>query len=505
MEFSAIQNIELDGKYGLAGKDLAVTAELFEEEDGEINEKKLQVTVARTNVDNSRGSIILKGINVQPEGRDDAEMGEVSVTVSGASIEEASAVVGEVKEFGVDLSVEEVVTLTGGKEEKAVTVTLEETVVETLNPRHDAFFEIEGGIVKADTLKVALNGEAIEVEKVVNEDDATILEGFVVDFATIDETKANTFTVKFEVEGYAGKAETVTVTGESRSFGEDKTVEVATITAPVTVAQEAATLKVGLKGQTGGKITITEAAEGMIEKGLITIEMDEAGITFDNEEDIIIETTGTLEVEVKDMDEKAIVLEVVREAKEAATLSISGFTYDVDRMVPEGSVDMEIGGSALTNVKGDVIVSEDFIVIGTPNTEDNNGTQIVKGETTFKVGTTTFVLNGEAKEMDAAPYITEKSRVMVPVRYVSEAFGIAGNDVLFSQENGGTITLFVGNRVVQVVNGSNVALVNGVEVPMEEAVTIKDGRTYIPMGEMARLLDVQVEWNNDTKEAMFKN
>ena len=107
--------------------------------------------------------------------------------------------------------------------------------------------------------------------------------------------------------------------------------------------------------------------------------------------------------------------------------------------------------------------------------------------------------------MDAAPYISKANRVMVPVRYVSDVFGVNGKDVLFSKENGGTITIFAGSRVLQVVNGSNIALVNGVKVPMDEKVTIIDGRTYVPVGEMARLLDVEVEWSNETKTATFTN
>ena len=40
---------------------------------------------------------------------------------------------------------------------------------------------------------------------------------------------------------------------------------------------------------------------------------------------------------------------------------------------------------------------------------------------------------------------------------------------------------------------------------MDEKVTIIDGRTYVPVGEMARLLDVEVEWSNETKTATFTN
>ena len=91
---------------------------------------------------------------------------------------------------------------------------------------------------------------------------------------------------------------------------------------------------------------------------------------------------------------------------------------------------------------------------------------------------------------------------MIPVRYVSEAFGIDGHNIAFEK---GIVTLFAGNRIVQLTNGSNIALVNGVKFPMEQAVAIKEGRTYIPVGEVGRILGVNVNWNNETKTATFTN
>jgi hypothetical protein len=94
---------------------------------------------------------------------------------------------------------------------------------------------------------------------------------------------------------------------------------------------------------------------------------------------------------------------------------------------------------------------------------------------------------------------------MMPVRYVAEAIGIKTNDIMFSNVNGGTITILAGNRIVQLQNNSNVAKLNGTSIYLDEAVTIKDGRTYVPVGEIARLLGVSVEWNNETKTATFAN
>lgn len=507
LEFSAKQNLEVKGLRGLAGENVKVEAKIFENEDGEKDAKKLVLVVEKTGVTSSTGQIKISNIQVKPEGRYEAALGDVEVKVTGEAIEDTKAVVGKVTEFGVNLTVDEVAELVAGKTTKEVTVTLEEAVADTFDARHKAYFTIDGGVVNPATLTVKLNGTDVTSEYVEKDVNAKTghLEGFELNFAGIKADKANKFTFTFKVQGEVANMSDVVLTGESRSFKEDVNVTVAKMTAPVTVEAEAMTVKVGLKGQQGGKITINEADKGMLKKGELKLTMDDASIKFAND-DLKIETTGTMKVEVKSVKNNEIILNVKRESNEAGKLTISGFTFDVDRTVPEGTEDVVLSGEAISTIKDDTLTVKDFVVVGTPNTEDNNATNgLQKGTGIFKVGERKYTVNGEEKEMDAAPYIAKSNRVMVPVKYVSDVFGVNGKDVLFSKENGGTITIFAGTRVLQVVNGSNVALVNGVKVPMDEKVAIIDGRTYVPVGEMARLLNVEVEWSNETKTATFTN
>lgn len=80
--------------------------------------------------------------------------------------------------------------------------------------------------------------------------------------------------------------------------------------------------------------------------------------------------------------------------------------------------------------------------------------------------------------MDAKSFIQDPGYTMVPVRYVAEAFGVEGNNILFSN---GVATIFAGTRTIQLTNNSDIAIVNGAQIKMATKVVMKDGRTYAPI------------------------
>lgn len=467
------------------------------------NDKKvLELTLEGFTATTSRGGIKIKGIEVQAENpRYEVKTGEVKVTVKADKMEDAKLVVANVADFGVKLNVEEEVEVVAGKDGKTVKVTLEENAIASLNKRQDVYFELERANIVKDTLKVTEGAEGILTQE-TEKDEVT---GLTLDTAKLSDTKANKVVFEFEVEGKASQTGDVVLVASSRNFEKDIELKVGTVKEAVKVEAEAMTVKVGLKGQKGGKVVITETEAEMLPRGkeiVVEVAKDKA-----NGIHVVDAKVEAKDVQIKNVKVKdgKITFTIDRTSNEAGTITITDIKVDTDRTVPEGSFDLTIGGSAISRHADDVITAEDFLVVGTPNTEDNTSNGLKKGTGIFKVGERKYTVNGEVKEMDAAPYVAKSNRVMVPVKYVSDVFGVNGKDVLFSKENGGTITIFAGSRVLQVVNGSNIALVNGVKVPMDEKVTIIDGRTYVPVGEMARLLDVEVEWSNETKTATFTN
>jgi acyl-CoA synthetase (AMP-forming)/AMP-acid ligase II len=84
----------------------------------------------------------------------------------------------------------------------------------------------------------------------------------------------------------------------------------------------------------------------------------------------------------------------------------------------------------------------------------------------FQVGKPVYWVDGVARTMDVAPFIDERGRTMVPVRYLAYALGVPedgvfwrGKDqVVFLNRGGAGLFLVVGEPVLLVVPGPEAAL-----------------------------------------------
>ena len=297
----------------------------------------------------------------------------------------------------------------------------------------------------------------------------------------------------------------IALAGSMRGVSEFKGTTAVNVINPFEVSAETTTLKVGLQDQTAGAIAITENDKAMFEKGTLTLNIANgskivSGIAIDAKGTLT--TTGELKTTDFDNTRTTNSFELKRTSKSASTVTVDGMLITTDRTVPEGTYDLEISGSAIDAHDGKVTV-KDYLVIGTPNTQDiiaSNG--LARGTAKFAIGESKYTLNGEEVTMDAQSFIQDPGYTMVPVRYIAQAFGVSETDIMFGN---GTVTLFAGNRVIQLTNNSAVAKVNGVDITMATKVVIKDGRTYAPVGEIARILGVSSNWDNTTKTATFTN
>ena len=87
--------------------------------------------------------------------------------------------------------------------------------------------------------------------------------------------------------------------------------------------------------------------------------------------------------------------------------------------------------------------------------------------------------------------------MMLPIRFVAEAFGAA---VGWNGETA-TATVAAGDTVITVQIGAGQMLVSGVSVPLDTAAFIEGGRTYLPVRAVADALGAAVGWDGDTATA----
>ncbi len=507
-KYAKAQDLTVEGKRGLAGEINGATVKYFVDEDGNVDNKKL-VVVVDTNTTNTRGSVVLKGIEVQAEDKKgDVDTGEVKVTVAGKGIDDTKLVVANVTEYGVTFKVDEVEKLVAGQGSKEIELTIKENAVDSISEKKDIYFTIEEGYFDVDVEKFNKDNadKGISINKDADEITLDVSKKFEAD-------KINEFKFKVNVGAKASQEGPVVVKAESKNFEEDMTVEVATVEAAVEVKTEALTVKAGLKDQKGGKIVITETKEERLAKNKeIRIACAEAKYGFDVKDAKVEVTNGDIEIDT-DVKNGEIIIKVTRTSDEASTITVSDIEVTTDRTVPEGSFDFQVGGTAISKLNAenddktgserfdDVIEVADFIVVGTKNTEDLPNAAAAK-EIVLTVGSPAYTVNGEAKTADAAAFIDASNRTMVPVRFVAEEFG----KVDFGTINGvGTVTIFKDGAVLQFQNGSNIMNKNGINVPMDTQVVIKDGRTYVPFKYVADGLGIGYSYDAATKSITFTN
>lgn len=293
---------------------------------------------------------------------------------------------------------------------------------------------------------------------------------------------------------------------EMRGVDDFKSATAVNVINPFDVTSEQTTLKVGLQKQTAGKITITETNKEMFNKGNIELNItaskeDFNGIVIDNKGKLTV--SGDLKkADLEDAKGTTQTIELKRQSKSASSLTIEDMLLTVDRTVPEGTYDLEIGGTAI-DAHGGTLKIKDFIKIGTANTQDIIGTNGLAAATAvFTIDSTTYLVNNVEHTMDAPAYIAGEGYTMIPMRYVANAFGITPENILFSN---GTATFFAGTRTIQLTTGSDIAVVNGAQIKMATKVANKNGRLYVPVGEIANILGVSKSWDAPTKTATFSN
>lgn len=103
-------------------------------------------------------------------------------------------------------------------------------------------------------------------------------------------------------------------------------------------------------------------------------------------------------------------------------------------------------------------------------------------------------INGQEVHGDASPMIVS-GRTLVPLRLISENLGL---DVAW-QEATKEVTLSKDETVIKFIIGKSSYNKNGLDIAMDIAPMINNGRTYLPIRVVGECLDKKVGWDQNTR------
>lgn len=277
-------------------------------------------------------------------------------------------------------------------------------------------------------------------------------------------------------------------------------------------------------------IVLTEAEEGMFQKGsklILALEKIEL------EDDITYEITkGDIEIEVEITDRDGlekiadlsseelkkyprdcsyIIINVIDESTEASTITISGLKLYLDRTLPNG-------GYSLINVYSDngiwgnsssdkneyekngvfkyepIVADSNYVNVITAGR--NNDDSTLDRKITLTVGERKLSAGEDAVVLDSPAYINTEGYTMLPVRAIAEALDATVN----WDEETKTVSILRGQRIVSMKVGSKEMYINGTKVIMNTQACINEGRIFVPVRDVANALSISnIEWNEKTK------
>jgi len=458
-----------------------------------------------------------------------AKYGDVTVKISGESTVSPSEVV--IAHYGdYDATVSSVTTeivMSGQKEQDIGKFAIEEALSGTLVADRTIILTLPEQAKWDGDLPVLSTGDSDNIGDFDISDfefvgsDYRSIKATVTDKSTGDEPtkivfKNGQITVRAD---YTGDIE-LTVSGSAGAAGK---VKVAEAKAPVTAtADSKPEVIIGMGSQAAGAVTITETEAEALKSTYdytdlvwdsVNSEWDSVtatgdaylvleaptGVRFADEPTFTV--TGDLELgdPLCESDSQYVSVRVKGTSSAPSSVKISDIKLIVDRTVPEGDIQLKVGGTSLVenNVTGyfpnvNWVTKVAVAKVITPAPEQTKVT------TVFKIGEATYTVNGVEKTMDVAPYI-KNDRTYLPIRFAAYAAGVTDSNIIWNGEEQ-SVLLIKGDRVVKLTVGSTTMLINGVPFVMDVAPeNVDPGRVMLPVRWVAQALGCDVQWDEATQ------
>lgn len=419
--------------------------------------------------------------------------------------------------------------ITDDSDHKALEVTIKEPTAGTLDAKKVLTMELPDGVYVTNVeSNDDFDADEVAFAAAYKKGD---YEKFEFARRTLDATEEGQdagelkFTLTLVAEpGFTGD---VTLKVDGAGLDKAQEVKIAKFVAPYTVEASQNNLIIDYRNtKIPTNIVVKEAEDGLWKKnsqfvfGVDKFEEDD----FENDATYTVDDKSDLEVKtIKDK----LGFKIDKEsADDAATVTISNISLYMSRNLAAGAYDLQLnttGSDAFmkqailapagvdadeATVKYqyydndehfDEVVKEGFVNIITAGRDKDDASFTKK--VVVPVGEKYIIAGEEQVALDVPAYISAAGYTMLPVRAVATALGINNNNVLWNQASR-TVTILYGQRIITMVAGQKVVTVNGNTIPASATVQIKDGRTFLPMRDLATALGVtDITWDAATKTA----
>jgi len=418
--------------------------------------------------------------------------------------------------------------ITDDSDHEALEVTLEEPTAGTLDAKKVLTMELPDGVY-ATAVEVGQNdfgADATAFEAAYKKGDYEKFEFARRTLTATPETNKDGGKLEFTLKLVAEPGFTGDVTLKVDGAGMDKAqeVKIAKFVSPYTVEASQNDLIIDYRNtKVPTNIVVKEAEDGLWKKGSEFKFSLDRNIDTENDATYTVDDKSDLEVKKIKND---LGFKIDKESGDAATVTISDISLYMSRNLAAGAYDLQLNttGSdefmkqailAPTGVKAeeatvkyqhynnddsfDHVVKEGFVNIITAGRDQDDASFTKK--VVVPVGEKYIIAGEEQVALDVPAYISAAGYTMLPVRAVATALGINNNNVLWNQASR-TVTILYGQRIITMVAGQKVVTVNGNTIPASATVQIKDGRTFLPMRDLATALGVtDITWDAATKTA----
>ena len=507
----------------------------LDDEDAEIEIKNVKSSSAKT---------ITIAATVQYDD-DEVDAGDIcEMTVSGAGVDKTTLEVATAVTYGVKWDAEDKtlpVFYSGSMDpdNDSLKVTMEESVVASwLTNRKSKIVFPEGVRVLGVDISDANGQISKKGSFTINND------GNEITFDGWETKGTDTAKVKFQFQFSIAPSFTgdITATLTGKGIDEDITAVVGTAVAPVTVEATSTDAIIDYRHTAIGDITITEAEAGVLSKDK-TLGVKVENLEFDDDPTVEV-VSGDLKIDSVKVDGGVIKIKIKSEsAKTPAVIKITNCELLMDRTIPAGSYALKLTATDTWtdkkndkatatwdgtdfNVDGDdksdaifqnsikdgddydktpffdsrnVTVVKDYVNVVTAGRDQDDSTFTTQLKVT--IGGNEMYANDKAIALDVPAYISN-GYTMLPVRAVTEA--LSGSAIVRWDDPTHTVTITFGSRVINMTVGSNVMVINGVNVAMQAKCEITDSRAFIPLRDMGYALglnDEKIKWDDATKTA----